>query len=48
MQVMAQQLSFHGPPHPRRNNKRQPVHALQSDKMTLSDAAKLVSPHAST
>lgn len=41
MQVMTQALSFHGAPHPRRNNKRQTMHASQTDKMTLAEAAKM-------
>lgn len=38
-----QPSSFHGPPHNRRNVKRpQSVNALQTDKLSLSDAAKVV------
>lgn len=43
MQLLTQPLPFHGgPPHPRRNTKRVSVHALQSDKMSLTEAAKMV------
>lgn len=44
LQLMPTQLPMHNTaPHARRRNNRQSIHAMQSERMSLGEAAKLVS-----